>query len=431
MPGDDCLKKVILIILLVLIATSIFAQDIKRFPRPEFKSDYKQPQMLKPEPRSQVLEYLDVLVLFGALVLATYLAHKKRSRIGVFTVMIFSLVYFGFWREGCVCSIGSIQNMTLAFFDPTYAVPVTVIVFFILPLLFALFFGRTFCAAVCPLGAIQDLVILRPLKVPTWLSSVLGIIPYFYLGLAVLFAATGSAFIICELDPFIGFFRLTADFNMIVLGICFLILGIFVARPYCRYVCPYSVLLNWMSKLSKYHVSITPSECIQCRLCEDSCPFGAINTPTPDQVQESSAKGVKRLAIMIILLPLIIAGSGWLGSKLHIPFSKMHRTVKLADQIRLEDTGEVDFTTEETDAFRSSGKPTSVLFQEALAIQKQFEIGSWILGGFIGLIIGLKLIVLSIRRKRIDYEPDKGTCLSCARCFPYCPVDTENKILNL
>ena len=387
--------------------------------------------MLTPEPRSQALEYLDVFVLFGALVFATYLAHKRRSRIGVFSVMIFSLVYFGFWREGCVCSIGSIQNMTLALFDNSYAVSLTAIAFFLLPLVFALFFGRTFCAAVCPLGAIQDLLIFRPIKVPNWLSSVLGILPYFYLGLAVLFAATGSAFIICELDPFVGFFRLTADFNMILLGSCFLILGIFVARPYCRYVCPYGVLLNWMSKLSKWHVSITPSECIQCRLCEDSCPFGAINMPTPDHVQESSEKGVKRLAILIVVLPIIIAGSGWLGSKLHIPFSKMHRTVKLADQIRLEDTGKVDFTTEETDAFRGSGKPTTELFQEALAIQKQFKTGSWIVGIFIGLIIGVKLITLSIRRKRIDYEPNKGACLSCARCFAYCPVDIENEILNV
>ena len=345
--------------------------------------------------------------------------------------MIFSLAYFGFWREGCVCSIGSIQNVTLALFDNSYAIPITVFAFFILPLVFALFFGRTFCAAVCPLGAIQDVVIFRPLNVPSWLANVLGILPYFYLGLAVLFAATGSAFIICEFDPFVGFFRLTADFNMLVLGGCFLILGVFVARPYCRFLCPYSVLLNWMSRLSKWHVSITPTECIQCRLCEDSCPFGAIKKPTASQVIESNKQGVKRLGLLIILLPIIIAGSGWFGAKLHIPFSRMHRTVQLADRIRLEDLGEVNSTTDETDAFRGSGKPTSELFQETLAIQKQFKIGAWIFGGFIGLILGLKLLALSIRRKQIDYEPDKGLCLSCARCFPYCPVDGEHEILNL
>ncbi|MHC5086583.1 MAG: 4Fe-4S binding protein, partial [Planctomycetota bacterium] len=42
-------------------------------------------------------------------------------------------------------------------------------VFFFSPLVFTLFFGRSFCAAVCPLGVIQDLVLLRPLKVPIWL----------------------------------------------------------------------------------------------------------------------------------------------------------------------------------------------------------------------------------------------------------------------
>ena len=40
----------------------------------------------------------------------------------------------------------------------TNAVPLAVVAFFALPLVFALFFGRTFCAAVCPLGAVQELV---------------------------------------------------------------------------------------------------------------------------------------------------------------------------------------------------------------------------------------------------------------------------------
>ena len=46
--------------------------------------------------------------------------------------------------------------------------------FFLLPLIFALFAGRVFCAAVCPLGAAQDIVLLRPIKVPNWLAHCLG-----------------------------------------------------------------------------------------------------------------------------------------------------------------------------------------------------------------------------------------------------------------
>ena len=35
-----------------------------------------------------------------------------------------------------------------------------------LPLAVALFFGRVFCAGVCPLGAIQELMTLKPIEVP-------------------------------------------------------------------------------------------------------------------------------------------------------------------------------------------------------------------------------------------------------------------------
>ncbi len=425
------MQKAILFLILFLNFSWLVAQDIQRFPRPEFKTGYEQPQLKQPSPRSWIWEYLDLLVLLGALSTTTLLVHKKRSRLGIFSVVLFSLTYFGFWREGCICSVGSLQNLTLALFDSSYAVPLTVIGFFFLPLVFALIFGRTFCAAVCPLGAIQEVVILYPLKVPGWLVNVLSLVPYFYLGLAILFAATGSAFIICELDPFVGLFRLTADVDMLLLGACFLVLGIFVARPYCRFLCPYGVLLSWLSKLSKWHVTITPAECIQCRLCENSCPFSAIDQPTADvRLRESSNRGIRRLGIFIMLLPLLIVGSGWIGSKLHQPFAKMHRTVRLAEQIRLEDTGKVDFSTKETEAFRGSGKLVDDLYREAIVIQKQFETGSWLFGCFIGLVIGLKLIALSIRRKRTDYQPDKGACLSCARCFAYCPIDKGHAIWN-
>jgi Fe-S-cluster-containing hydrogenase component 2 len=37
------------------------------------------------------------------------------------------------------------------------------------------------------------------------------------------------------------------------------------------------------------------------------------------------------------------------------------------------------------------------------------------------LVIGIKLISLSIRRKRVDYQPDPSRCVSCGRCYWYCP----------
>ena len=118
-----------------------------------------------------MLQYLDVAVLGASLALGSWLVYKRRSRKGLMALSIFSVLYFGFWRKGCVCSIGSLQNVALALCDRGYAVPVGVLAFFVLPLAFALFAGRTFCAGVCPHGALQDLVLLKPVKVPVGLEA--------------------------------------------------------------------------------------------------------------------------------------------------------------------------------------------------------------------------------------------------------------------
>src|SRR6185369_13478072 len=127
-----------------------------------------------------------------------------------------------------------------------------------LPLVTALFFGRTFCAAACPHGALQDLILLKAVQVPAWLERGLGVIPFVYLGLAVLFAATGSAFIICQYDPFIPIFRLSGSTTALAIGAGLLATGVFVGRPYCRFLCPYGALLKIAASVSKWRVRITP-----------------------------------------------------------------------------------------------------------------------------------------------------------------------------
>ena len=194
--------------LLPLLALAATAAE--RFPPPDF-TDHALPTITTPPPRAELFEYLDLAALAVGLALASYFAIVKRSRRGLFVLTIASLAWLGFWREGCICPIGAIQNVTLALFDSHYAIPWTVAAVFALPLLFTLFFGRTFCAAVCPLGAVQELVALRPVNVPAWLDQALGLLAYVYLGAGVIFAATGAAFVICRYDPFVGFFRRSAS----------------------------------------------------------------------------------------------------------------------------------------------------------------------------------------------------------------------------
>ena len=411
----------------------------KRFPPPEFESGYVQPSPTTPAPRQDIYQYIDALVLLAALGISAYLVLKRRSRSAIFALAVFSLLYFGFARMGCVCSVGAIQNIVLSIFDRSYAVPIVVLAFFLLPLIFTLFFGRVFCAGVCPLGAIQDLVLVRPVRVPNWLEGALRLFAYVYLGAAILFAATGSAFIICRYDPFVSFFRLSGNWNILTLGGSVLLVSVFVGRPYCRFVCPYGVILRQLSRISRWNVTIAPGrqdpaivmtgltggpdECIQCRLCEDSCPFGAIREPTADWTGRDYSIGKKRLTLLMVLLPVLALSVGWAGSKLKNVTARMHATVRLAERVYLEDAGKAEGTTNASLAFRATGKPTEQLYAEASNIRAKFTLGGWFFGGFVGLIAGLKLIGLSRRVGRTDYEADRASCLACGRCFEYCPKE--------
>lgn len=414
------LLQLFLITAFSFMALNIFA--VQRFPKPEFEGGYKIPNTQLPLSRALIFEYLDLVVLLVSLSVVTWLVLKKRSRRGVLLMTLFSIAYFGFYRKGCICTVGAIQNISLGLFHPEYQVPITVIAFFILPLIFTLFFGRTFCAGVCPLGAIQDIVAIRPMKLQPWIQTTIGIIPFIYLGLSILYAATGTDFIICRYDPFVGIYRLNASFLMFAIGGMLLLLGIFIARPYCRFLCPYGVVLNLLSRISRKHITITPSNCINCRLCENSCPYGAILKPTNEKNTESRNKIVRRVILFTIITPALVVIGGWAGSRFHENLAMVNPTVRLAYTLSSKTNNITDNPSTEVSGFKGSGKTLENLYKEAASINRQFYIGGWLLGGFLGLIFGLTLAKQSFPLYRKEYVPNKGTCLSCGRCMDFCPI---------
>ena len=174
-------KKISIVITLAfsLITSLTVAQP--RFPAPEFETGYIPPETQTYAARALWIEYMDVFVLILLLSVMTWFVIYKRSRKGIFWTSIISIIYFGFYKVGCVCSVGSIQNVTLALFKADYIIPISVIAFFVIPLIFTLFFGRTFCAGVCFMGAVQDIFNFKPIELPDWLNRSLGVIPYIYL----------------------------------------------------------------------------------------------------------------------------------------------------------------------------------------------------------------------------------------------------------
>jgi len=278
-----------------MLASSVLSAQYQKKP-PDFGGTYSFPSPTHPEPRDTWVRTLDVAMLVTGLGLAAWIILKRRSRDNLLLLNIGTIAYFGFYRKGCICSIGAIQNVTLALVDSRYTISFGVIAFFFLPLFAALLFGRVFCGGVCPLGAVQDLVLLRPRKVPARVDRALGWLPYIYLGVGVLFAGwglhvalgtwhvdVGRRFLICEWDPFIGLFRISGPFHMLTIGAVFIVGGMVFGRPYCRWLCPYGALLSILSRASWKRVQITPDKETDCGLCAEACPFGAIHNLRADR----------------------------------------------------------------------------------------------------------------------------------------------------
>ena len=100
-----------------------------------------------------------------------------------------------------------------------------------------------------------------------------------------------------------------------------------------------------------------------------------------------------------------------------------HPQVQLAALAQREDAGEIKVLPDELKAFRLTGQTSQELFDRAAAVQGRLSTGGAVAGAFLGLVVGLKLIGVTIRRRREDYEIDPARCFSCGRCFNVCPLD--------
>jgi NosR/NirI family nitrous oxide reductase transcriptional regulator len=172
-------------------------------------------------------------------------------------------------------------------------------------------------------------------------------------------------------------------------------------------------------------MSITPSECIKCKLCKDSCPFDAIEIPIDKAYRkpEVTRKNLRSFILYVALIPVLVVLGGWIGSKSHVFLSRVHPDVYLAELMISNPELKEDETNLDIQAFLESGDTFEELVDQASVIRTKFKKGGMALGGFIGLALGLTLMNQVVFRRREDYEPHKGDCFSCGRCMDFCPVD--------
>ena len=137
------------------------------------------------------------------------------------------------------------------------------------------FMGRIYCSTLCPLGLLQELLMLvfrRPLspkRSRCWKYMIAAV------AFGTLFG--GSALIFRQLDPY-SIFGSVIGAN--ILGIATLLIIVALVwlwgHVFCANICPIGALLGLISKRALFQVQIDKDKCVSCGACSHKCPTGSI-----------------------------------------------------------------------------------------------------------------------------------------------------------
>ena len=404
---------------------NFFAQA--RFPAPEFEN-YTLPEMNLETVVSDPT-YLRVAVLAVFLLVAGLGFYRLRSRKLMLAISVAGLAVFGYYFTACPCPVGMFQNIaeSTALGTP---IPLSVLLLFAIPLATALFFGRLFCAGACPLGAVQELLHWKTLQVARPLDRVLRMLPIAMFLVFTVMAANGMGLIACYYDPYLPLFLLSftsccagGTMPLTAITITLLLLGLIVSRPFCRYVCPYGVLLRFFAMFAVRKPQITASSCINCKLCEQGCPNGAIIPPETPISPDVQKHGARRLSTLVALTPFALLLGGMLGYVAAPIVSAHHPDVQLLRMLNANEQ------TLEVEAFESSGTTMTELEQNVAHAHNGILLGLCICGIIFAACVMAELIAESRRRKEDDtYTIDGSLCFCCGRCYQSCPLETRGKL---
>ncbi len=109
--------------------------------------------------------------------------------------------------------------------------------------------GRSghYCAHVCPFGSAQELagkLSRRKLRITPRVLHVLTALRNLLWGVLMALLLTGTCSAWIDYELFTAFIYSSASVWMIVLAVLFLVLSVWVPRPYCRFVCPTGALVK-------------------------------------------------------------------------------------------------------------------------------------------------------------------------------------------
>lgn len=178
----------------------------------------------------------------------------------------------GIWAWRSICPLSTFQLLFLQ--KDRIVLAVFPFLTFLIPIIASLFVGRVFCFWICPMGAFQELIwkaskgfnppgagwtpIKKPClkcleRFPRGLNPLKGSTLRCIVGVGIVLGVVYfKKTLFCKICPFGFVFGCLGSLGVlgsIVLALLILIFA-FLYRPFCRFLCPYGLVLEILSKFS-------------------------------------------------------------------------------------------------------------------------------------------------------------------------------------
>ena len=177
--------------------------------------------------------------------LFAFLFPQKTAKFRIFHLAVL-VVILGF-IGGSALSFESFKNWIIS--GNIALVPVVILA---LALIIPIIFGKNFyCSFVCPFGAFQELLGRIPLPKKSFSPKFMKGVQVFKAVLLVLVYALMISGLISDFtmfEPFSAFKFEVASLPSLIIAALFLVVSLFISRPWCRFFCPTGTLMSILAK---------------------------------------------------------------------------------------------------------------------------------------------------------------------------------------
>ena len=189
-----------------------------------------------------------------------------------------------------LCPFGGLESLYQVFTTGSFIAKIFAgtMTLFIITLIVALVFRRSFCGLICPFGAIQEFfaklgqtIFKRKWVMPARIDKPLRYLKYIVLLVTVVYAWKTAGLWMAPYDPWSAYAHLPEGLESVwgesAVGLIILVVTIVGSliydRFFCKYLCPVGALYGMVGKISPFKVVRNETACIDCGLCSKSCPM--------------------------------------------------------------------------------------------------------------------------------------------------------------